>query len=195
MKNQNKSSKGFSLVELIVVIAIMAILVGVMAPSLMKQIEKSKESKDTTAIDSIRSSVEAAITDPEYEFDLGAYNLTEPADGAAVSITLETLLDTTTPAGTFSTDCAGIAEEIRENLKGNEETNFSSKAYNGQKLEDAYLWFDSQGNVKVVVYHDSYSATETKYASAGQLSKSAEAALKTALKAGSGKVASIAASK
>ncbi|MBO6205612.1 MAG: prepilin-type N-terminal cleavage/methylation domain-containing protein, partial [Lachnospiraceae bacterium] len=37
-----KNNKGFSLVELIIVIAIMAILVGVMAPQLIKYIEKSK---------------------------------------------------------------------------------------------------------------------------------------------------------
>ncbi|HAL02696.1 MAG TPA: hypothetical protein DCP07_05005, partial [Lachnospiraceae bacterium] len=35
-----KNNKGFSLVELIIVIAIMAILVGVMAPQLIKYIEK-----------------------------------------------------------------------------------------------------------------------------------------------------------
>lgn len=57
------NNKGFSLVELIVVIAIMAILVGVLAPSVVGQVEKSRYSKDVQALDSLASSMATAITE------------------------------------------------------------------------------------------------------------------------------------
>ncbi len=56
-------NKGFSLVELIVVIAIMAILTVVIAPQFMRYIEKSRESVDKQTIESIKSSIEAGLAD------------------------------------------------------------------------------------------------------------------------------------
>lgn len=59
-----KTNKGFSLVELIIVIAIMAILVGVMAPQLIKWIEKTKISADVQLCDSIHTAMYTAMADP-----------------------------------------------------------------------------------------------------------------------------------
>lgn len=59
-----KQNKGFSLVELIIVIAIMAILVGVMAPQLIKYIEKTNVSSDIQLCDSVHTAIVTAYMDP-----------------------------------------------------------------------------------------------------------------------------------
>lgn len=63
-KQKGMGNKGFSLVELIIVIAIMAILIGVMAPQLLKYVERSRQSKDTQAVDSVHTAIVTAMLDP-----------------------------------------------------------------------------------------------------------------------------------
>jgi len=65
MKRSN--NKGFSLVELIVVVAIMAVLVGVLAPSYLKYVEKAREQICHTNADNyIRAIAFEAQTVEEY---------------------------------------------------------------------------------------------------------------------------------
>lgn len=80
-KKAKKNNKGFSLVELIVVIAIMAVLVGVLAPTLIGNIEKSRESKDLQNLDSIR---QAAVTALANE---AAYNKVVKSGGTSIAAT------------------------------------------------------------------------------------------------------------
>lgn len=65
MKNENtkKNNKGFSLVELIVVIAIMAVLMVVLAPALLRYVEKSRVQKDDTAVHEVQRAVELSLSD------------------------------------------------------------------------------------------------------------------------------------
>lgn len=59
-----KNNRGFSLVELIIVIAIMAILIGVMAPQLIKYVEKSNVASDKQTLDAIYAAITYATYDP-----------------------------------------------------------------------------------------------------------------------------------
>lgn len=61
MKKMN--NKGFSLVELIVVVLIMAIIAVALAPQVMKWVEKSRLSADRETYDNLIANVQLALTD------------------------------------------------------------------------------------------------------------------------------------
>lgn len=63
-----KNNKGFTLIEIIVVIAIIAILTGVLAPSLLGNIEKARRQKDTYNAKSIIDILEIAYVDGSISF-------------------------------------------------------------------------------------------------------------------------------
>ncbi len=63
LKEQKLNNKGFSLVELIIVIAIMAVLIGVLAPQYLKYVERSRVSADADQVDTLISAVEIYSAD------------------------------------------------------------------------------------------------------------------------------------
>lgn len=91
-----KNNKGFSLVELIIVIAIMAILAGALAPALIKYINKSRRSADISNADTIRTACQTAMSDEDAMVAIGT------------GVTGESVSDLKSSHGAFSTEISSI---------------------------------------------------------------------------------------
>ncbi len=80
------NNKGFSLVELIIVIAIMAVLIGVLAPQYLKYVKESKISTDVSNAQNLASAINVAIADNSIGSVTGLPTSAAKAGGASETI-------------------------------------------------------------------------------------------------------------
>jgi len=103
-------NKGFSLVELVIVVAIMAALVGILAPQYTKYVEKSRVAADTAVAETLLKATQTVIADQD--------NTTKTFSGETVVTN-----STGTTAGTE------LAKEIVKVIPGYETMTFKSKLH------------------------------------------------------------------
>lgn len=75
MKKQKRNNKGFSMVELIIVIAIMAVLTAVTAPQYLKYVERSRASSDENTIDEFKTALNVIVTDEDTPLPTDTYTV------------------------------------------------------------------------------------------------------------------------
>lgn len=126
IKNKDK---GFSLIELVIVVAIMAVIIAVLTPQFIHYIEKSKQGKDADAAGVIWRAINVAMTDD---------SIADKPDTFSGDIVL---LDN----GSMPDFASAIKEYIGDyTLADFKERNIRSNAYKDSSI---YVYIDSEAPV------------------------------------------------
>ena len=154
LKERKKDNNGFTLVELVIVVAILAILVGILAPQYTKYVERSRKSADAANLDNLVTAVKVSAADQVYAAMIPASDsknvvITITKDGTTITydgaaITADTA--TTTGGGAVF---AALKEYAGDAWSA---TTLKSKAWKNKKNENqisATCTIKSSGAVEV----------------------------------------------
>ena len=147
-------NKGFSLVELIIVIAIMAILAAAIAPALIRYIDKSRRSDDVAAAETINTSAQAALANED------AYDELQTAMGGLTSADDAVVIATAPSGSPFVANGGSGYATFLEELNSSQANKSPKLKYTKDGASDWSVGVNGAG--KPVVWLDS-TASGTKW--------------------------------
>lgn len=132
--NTKRNNKGFSLVELIVVIAVMAVLVGVLAPAYLRYVDKAKLQKDVSAVAEVVEAIKIAAAEEDVSDEI----VTKVASGTQTYTTVKIAANgAITTTGIVTKAGTDIDNDLLDEIKSTvgESINLSSSAMTGTGAE------------------------------------------------------------
>ena len=149
MKKDYKDNRGFSLVELIIVIAVMAILIGVVGSQVIPYLNTSRRAKDVQIISSYATAGVAAYA--------------SHPDNAPTSGKMRISVETNSGQDVFScdvSDALNIADELKTLISGNHVTNASQdfESRDFKATQKIVIEFDFDTRLISVIAYDSSNA-------------------------------------
>lgn len=160
-----KNNKGFSLVELIIVIAIIAVVAGIIAPQLIKYIEKANVSADTQMLDAVYRAIVFASVDPDVMSDDDSKQIIQDMNNPASPLKLEDLESARYPAG--NRFCSEVLSILGwDDLQQSTYEGFLKSAH---EPDDATIYFTYEGSfvnpvVMWITTTDASGKKDTSYA-------------------------------
>lgn len=115
LKEKRADNKGFSLVELIIVIAIMAILVGIVGTQVVPYLNRSKEAKDLQLVNSYSTAAMTACS--TYAEKMPTGNFTVDVYGTATADSFEELVKKKLRNLTGYTQLDDLKDKMTSNAK------------------------------------------------------------------------------
>ena len=161
---KKKDNKGFTLVELVIVVAIRAILVGILAPQYTKYVEKSRKSADVSNLENCVTAFKTASADGNAQIPAGKYQITINTNGTFVTLAADSA---TEPAD--GKDISADAAEGNGKIAADAIKEFTGSDLNKTKLKSA-KWTTTENGTDTVTYIaalctvDNNGATSVVYA-------------------------------
>ena len=141
LRERKKDNKGFTLVELVIVIAILAILVGLLAPQFSKYVEKSRKAADVNNMDELIKAVEV------YEIDHASKNA---ITAKTITITMSKDNQITARAASENSDDADVIAAFDEYVKNWK--NIRLKSSWTKNTATATISISADGGVQITGY-------------------------------------------